>query len=147
MIQGIQHFGITVSNLDEVLHFFCDILGMEKVLVKEAKGERGEVLMGMPGISLRITVLRAKDQKDLEFIEYLSPKGEKLDLRTCNVGVPHLAFVVDDINRTYRELSALGYEFNSPPYWEGASVAGQEWGVCFVKGPDNIPIELMQPPK
>ena len=147
MIIGIQHFGITVSNLDNALHFFCDLLGMEAVLIKEAGGERSSTILGIPGVTLRIAVLRTPDGKNLEVIEYVTPKGKELDLKTCNFGVPHIALVVDDIEKVCNNLTEQGYTLNNPPYWKGESVAGPNWGVCFVKGPDGISIELMQPPR
>jgi lactoylglutathione lyase len=147
MINRVQHFGLTVSNLDEALHFFCDLLGLEATPVRETSGERPEIILGIPGASLRLSVVKLPDGNNLEVIQYLAPKGQKLDLRTCNPGVPHISFVVDDIQKMYDELSAEGVTFVNPPYWKGESVAGAGWGVCFLRGPDGISIELMQPPK
>jgi len=147
MINRVQHFGLTVSNLDEALHFFGDLLGLEATPVRETSGERPEIILGIPGVSLRLSVVKLPDGNNLEIIQYLAPKGQKLDLKTCNPGVPHISFVVDDIQKMYDELSAKGVTFANPPYWKGESVAGAGWGVCFLRGPDGISIELMQPPK
>jgi catechol 2,3-dioxygenase-like lactoylglutathione lyase family enzyme len=147
MINGVHHFGVTVRNLDKALDFFCNLLGLELVETHEASGERPETILGMPGASLRIAVLKTPDGKNLELIEYVQPKGKEIDLKTCNFGVPHIALIVNDIQKIHDELSVKGYVFNSPPYWKGESVAGQGWGVSFLKGPDGISIELMQPPK
>ena len=147
MISGVHHFGVTVSNLYNALDFFCNLLGLELVETREASGERPETILGMAGASLRIAVLKTPDGKNLEVIEYVQPEGKQIDLKTCNFGVPHIALIVSDIQKIYDELSAKGYVFNSPPYWKGTSVAGSGWGVCFLKGPDGISIELMQPPK
>jgi catechol 2,3-dioxygenase-like lactoylglutathione lyase family enzyme len=93
-----------------------------------------------------LAVVKVPDGNQIELIEYLAPKGQKVDLRTCNPGVSHLALMVDDIQRIYEDLSAKGVTFVNPPYWGGQSVAGWGWGVCFLRGPDGISIELMQPP-
>lgn len=147
MVKYVQHFGLTVSNMDEALHFFCDLLGLEATEVRETSGERLETILGIPDVSLRLCVLKLPDGNNLEIIEYLNPKGTKLDLKTCNPGVPHISFVVDDIQKMYDDLSARGVKVVNPPYWGGQSVAGHGWGVCFLRGPDGISIELMQPPK
>jgi len=147
MPKRVHHFGLTVSNLDEALHFFCDLLGLEATEMRETSGERPETILGISGVSLRLCVLKLPDGNNLEVIEYLNPRGTKLDLRTCNPGVPHIAFVVEDIQKMYDDLSARGVKFVNPPYWGGTSVAGPGWGVCFLRGPDGISIELMQPPK
>ncbi|MBC8477406.1 MAG: VOC family protein [Dehalococcoidia bacterium] len=147
MVKSVQHFGLTVSNLDEARHFFHDLLGLEATEVRETSGERPEIILGIPGVSLRLCLFKLPDGNNLEVIEYLNPRGTKLDLRTCNPGVPHIAFIVDDIQKMYDELSAKGVKFVNPPYWGGESVAGPGWGVCFLRGPDGISIEFMQAPK
>ena len=147
MVKSIQHFGLTVSNLDEARHFFHDLLGLEATEVRETSGERPEIILGIPGVSLRLCLFKLPDGNNLEVIEYLNPRGTKLDLKTCNPGVPHIAFIVDDIQKMYDELGAKGVKFVNPPYWGGESVAGPGWGVCFLRGPDGISIEFMQAPK
>jgi catechol 2,3-dioxygenase-like lactoylglutathione lyase family enzyme len=147
MIQYIQHFGLTVSDLDEALHFFRDLLGLEATPIKEGGGERAETILGIPGATLRLSVIKVPGNSNIELIQYLAPEGKKLDLRTCNPGVSHISLVVDDIQKTYDELAVSGVTMVNPPYWKGESVAGAGWGVCFLRGPDGISIELMQPPK
>jgi len=147
MVKYVQHFGLTVSNLDEARHFFHDLLGLEATEVRETSGERPETILGIPKISLRLCLFKLPDGNNLEVIEYLNPRGTKLDLRTCNPGVPHIAFVVEDIQKMYDDLGARGVKFVNPPYWGGTSVAGPGGGVCFLRRPDGISIELMQPPK
>jgi catechol 2,3-dioxygenase-like lactoylglutathione lyase family enzyme len=147
MVKSIQHFGLTVSNLDEARHFFHDLLGLEATEVRETSGERPEIILGIPGVSLRLCLFKLPDGNNLEVIEYINPRGTKLDLKTCNPGVPHIAFIVEDIQKMYDELSAKGVKFVNPPYWGGESVAGPGWGVCFLRGPDGISIEFMQAPK
>lgn len=106
-----------------------------------------ETVLGIPGISLRTSGVKTPGNNNIELIEYLAPKGERIDLKTCNPGVAHISFVVDDIQKMYDDFTAKGVSFVNPPWWGGQSIAGMGWGVCFLKGPDGIPIELMQAPK
>jgi catechol 2,3-dioxygenase-like lactoylglutathione lyase family enzyme len=146
MITGIQHFSFTVSNLEETLRFFHDLLGLEATPIREVKGERIEQILQMPGAWLRICNVTTPDNSNLEFIEYVAPKGEKIDLKTCNVGVAHLALEVDDIQKMYDDLTAKGVKFNHSPLWAEAG-ALKGWGICYLKGPDGITLELMEAPK
>ena len=146
MITGIQHFSFTVSNLDESVHFFCDLLGLEAGPVREVKGERVEQILGIPGVWLRICNVVTPDNGNIELMEYVAPKGARIDLKTCNVGVAHLAFVVDDIQKTYDDLTAQGVKFNHAPLWAGAG-ALKGWGICYLKAPDGITLEVMEAPK
>jgi len=148
MIKGIQHVSYTVSNLDEALHFFHDLLGLTASNIFEPKGERLEKLYKMNQVAQRLAIVRTPDNDVIHLIQYLSPKGEPIDARLCNAGVAHIAFEVDDIEKTYRDLSARGIEFNHPPYWGGQIIQEiKGYGVCFMKGPDGIPVELMQKPR
>jgi len=147
MIKEVQHFSYTVSNLDESLHFFCDLLGLEASPSRETGGERGATILGIEGVSLRLSIVKVPDGNNIELIEYLAPKGKKIDLKTCNPGVAHISFVVDDIEKIRQDLAAEGISLVNPPCWDGQSVAGWGWGVCFLRGPDGISIELMQAPK
>ncbi len=148
MIKGIQHFSFTVSNLDEALHFFCDLLGLSASPIMEPKGERLDKLYKLQEVSQRLAVVRTSNNDIIHLIEYLSPKGEQIDSKMCNPGVAHIAFEVDDIQKMYDNLTGKGVEFNHPPYWGGQKIEDiKGWGVCFLKGPDGIPIELMQAPK
>ena len=148
MIKRIQHSSYTVSNLDEALHFFCDLLGLQASTILEPRGERLDKLYQLQEVAQRLAVIRTPGDDIIHLIEYISPKGERIDPKLCNPGVAHLAFEVDDIQKTYDELIAKGVEFNHPPYWGGQKIEDiKGWGVCFLKGPDGIPIELMQAPK
>ena len=146
MITGIQHMSFTVSNLDDTIHFFSDILGLEVSSIREAKGERVEKILQIDGASLQICNVITPDNGNIEFIEYLAPKGQKLDLRTCNTGVAHLGFEVDDVQKMYDDLINKGVKFNHPPVWADEGPM-KGWGVCYAKGPDGITLEFMQPPK
>jgi len=128
MIKRIQHSSYTVSNLDEALHFFCDLLGLQASTILEPRGERLDKLYKLQEVSQRLAVVR-------------TPGDDVIHLA-------HLAFEVDDIQKTYDKLTAEGVEFNHPPFWGGQKIEDiKGWGVCFLKGPDGIPIELMQAPK
>jgi len=45
MITGIQHFSFTVSNLEDTIHFFHDLLGLEATPIRQAKGWRIEKVL------------------------------------------------------------------------------------------------------
>lgn len=146
MITGIQHFSFTVSDLDESLKFFGDLLGLPTTPVREVAGERIEKILGISGAKLRISNVLTPDNGNVELIEYVAPKGERIDLKTCNTGVAHLGLVVDDIQKFYNELSAKGVQFNHEPLWAGVG-ALKGWGISYFKGPDGITLEAMEPPK
>jgi catechol 2,3-dioxygenase-like lactoylglutathione lyase family enzyme len=144
MIKSTEHFSFTVSNLADTLHFFCDLLGLKASPIAEVNNEDVQKIIKMPGALLRISLVQTPDNRKIELIEYVKPKGEKIDLRTCNAGVGHIAFLVDDIQKMYDELTKKGVKFNSPPVWAVSNDGKGKWGVCYLKGPDDITLEFIQ---
>ncbi len=54
-------------------------------------------------------------------------------------GYDHLGLQVDDLDAAHKTLSAKGYVFFMPPQQQG------DLRIAFLKGPDNITVELLQP--
>ncbi len=139
MITGIQHFNISVSNLDEAVNFFCDFLGLE-VLVPAVETDAVGLSRstGIPDARIRVCVLKTPDNDELEITQYLQPKGRKVELKICNIGISTLAFEVDDIRQTYSDLSSRGVDFyHSPLTVESGPFKGRV--ACYLKGPDGKP--------
>ena len=81
----------------------------------------------------------------IEIIEYVNPRGEDIPLDTNRTGVGHWAFQVDDLQREYERLKALGVHFKSEPNYiaEGVNKGGY---AAYFTDPDGITLELIQPP-
>ena len=146
MIKAIQHLSYTVSDIDEARSFFVDTLGLEANEVRDVSGERVEQIIGFENLHMKISNIITPDNGNIELIQYVSPKGKQLDLATCNTGVAHLAFVVDNIDKTYKAWSAKGVKFIHEPLWAGAG-ALKGWGIAYFRGPDGITMEIMEAPK
>ncbi len=144
MIKSIEHFSFTVSKLEESLDFFCNKLGLQATPIMEVKNRDVSKIIGMPDAVLRISLVRLADGEKIELIEYVQPRGTPLDLNTCNTGVAHIAFEVSDITGLHKKLSRQGIKFTSPPVWNKGNDGKGKWGVCYLKGPDDITIELIE---
>lgn len=144
MIKAIEHFSFTVSSLEESLVFFCDKLGLEATPIEEVNQPDVQRIVGMPDARLRIALVKLPGDKNIELIQYIQPKGKSLDLTTSNTGVAHIAFEVSDITALHKHLSSQGITFLSPPVWTRSNDDRGQWGVCYLKGPDNITFELIE---
>ncbi len=144
MIKSTEHFSFTVSNLDQALHFFCDLLGLKATPVAEVEDEAVRKIVGMADAVLRIALVQLPDGKNIELIEYVKPRGAAVDLATSNPGVAHIAFNVDDIEKMYADLSAKGVTFVSGPVWAPGNDGKGRWAVCYLRGPDGITMELIE---
>jgi len=150
-VQALWHFSFTVSDIDQSVAFYADLLGMEVVTRQDQANAYTEKLVGMPGADLRVAMLRipgfpaGPSRHHLELVEYVHPRGVKADVRTNNVGAPHLAMVVEDIHAEYARLTAAGVRFRSEPVEIVAGVNTGGWTVYFLD-PDDITLEISQPP-
>lgn len=146
MITAIQHISYTVSDVETARAFFTDKLGLEATPIREVSGERVEQIIGFSDLKMKISNIITGGNGNLELIEYVSPKGKKLDLSTCNTGVAHIGFVVDDVQETYDEWTSRGVQFIHEPLWaSGGALKG--WGISYFRGPDGITMEIMEAPK
>ena len=148
---GVWHFSFTVSDLDRSIAFYRDLLGFTLVHVQEQDNEYTRRLVGYPDARLRVAQLavdgqpRAISTHDLELVEYVSPVGARGDAGICNPGAAHLAITVDDIHDRHQQLVTAGVTFVSPP---NEITAGVNRGgfACYFHDPDDIVLELLQPP-
>ena len=147
MVLSVWHTSWTVSDLERSIAFYCDLLGFELLRRRVRTGIFIETVVGFPGAELHIAALRIPQasappsQHHLELIQYVSPKGSKLELNTNNIGAAHLALEVKSIHDDYRRLSAAGVRFVSPP----VEIPGGGY-ACYMRDPDGFTIELVEPP-
>lgn len=150
-VTGIWHFSFTVSDLDASVAFYRDLLGMTLVHVQDQDNDYTRSLVGYPDARLRVAQLRSGpaagtgSSHDLELVQYLAPVRPRLDPERARAGAAHLAFVVDDALAVHARLAGAGVRFVSPP---NAITAGANRGgyTCYFLDPDDITLELVQPP-
>ena len=115
------HTMVRVSDLDESLDFYCNMLGLREIQRREhEEGRFTLVFLAAPG----------DEDAQIELTYNWDPEeyGEGR-----NFG--HLAYQVDDIYETCQRLMDLGVTINRPP---------RDGRMAFIRSPDNISIELLQ---
>jgi catechol 2,3-dioxygenase-like lactoylglutathione lyase family enzyme len=150
VLHEVFHFSFTVSDIEASIAWYRDVLELELVHRQRQDNEYTRTLVGMPDAVLEVAQFRiartvpAMSTHVLELVEYVAGAGETLPLRTNNVGVAHLAFVVTGIHDEYERLRSLGVEFRNPPVAivEGVNRGGYS---CYFNDPDGITLELIQP--
>lgn len=142
---AVDHTGFTVRNLERSLGFWRDVLGFELSHTPHHTGKLASEVTGVPGAEIKIAVLKGYGHK-IELLEYVSPNDRKedVDLRPCDVGHAHVAFVVDDLDGMLAKIAASGWQPpGTPQTLESGPNAGKR--VVYVRDPDGVTIELMQP--
>jgi len=152
MLLGVFHTSFTVADLDCSVGWYTDVLGMELVHRQVQDNEYTRTLVGNSRAVLEIAQLKLPEVTPgvsthlLELVEYRRPPGDRPELLTHNVGVAHLAVLVDDVAERYERMRRQEVVFVSPPV---AITAGANKGgfTCYLKDPDGITLELFQPPE
>ncbi len=123
------HTMIRVSDLDQSLKFFCDLLGMREVRrVVNEKGRYTLVFLAAPDDQL--TGPENRKSPLLELTYNWDP-----EVYTGGRNFGHLAYEVDDIYALCQKLMDAGVTINRPP---------RDGNMAFIKTPDGISIELLQ---
>ena len=138
MITGHNHTSITVSDMDTMLSFYRDIVGMKLVDSTESKHDDDSATgSGFEGLHMKVVKLKMGSFV-LELVDYVNKKGQKLDTRPTNIGSFHIGFTCSDIHAVYADMVAKGVRFKSAPY---------SWGegrpsACYGLDPDSNRFEL-----
>lgn len=115
------HTMVRISDVDESLRFYCDLLGLKETRRKD-RPEHGYML-----------IFVAPDENPEAEVE-LTYNYEPEDYDGGrNFG--HLAFNVDNVYDTCQRLQDGGVTINRPP---------RDGRMAFVRSPDGISIELLQ---
>jgi catechol 2,3-dioxygenase-like lactoylglutathione lyase family enzyme len=138
MFVRADHVAISVQDMDKVIAFYRDVIGMEKVFDREF-GEPMARLIGEPGARVRIVHMRL-DESVVELFDYRSPEGRapRPDPRQSDYGLIHIGFIVEDFWGTYRHLCDHDVAFLGEPVEirPGVFVAyfhGAEYEVCEIR--------------
>ena len=115
------HTMVRVSNIEQSLHFYCDLLGLKEMR-----------RIDRPEHKYSLIFVAAEKNPDAEVeLTYNYDPEEYTGGR--NFG--HLAFRVDNIYDSCKRLMDGGVPINRPPH---------DGRMAFVRSPDGISIELLQ---
>jgi len=120
----ILHTCLNVSDLDRSIEFYTDHLGLKFVSRREIRQNNAEIAFLKDESGAAIELTHWRDKKTLA-------EGDNFD---------HIAFAVDDIESTVRELKKRGVTIAMEPY----SLQGSTSKIAFIKDPDGNWLELIQ---
>jgi catechol 2,3-dioxygenase-like lactoylglutathione lyase family enzyme len=147
-IISADHTGITVSDLEQSLAFWRDVLGFELSHTAHQTGAMAKEITGVADAEIKLAVLKSTGGHKIELLEYLAPPDRKghVDLRPCDVGSAHVALLVDHLDAILEKISASGWKAAGEPQ---TLMSGPNAGkrVVYVRDPDGTTIEFMEMPK
>ncbi len=131
LVGKIDHIGIAVSNLDEAVKLYRDVLGLEL--------HGTEVV---PEQKVRVAFLPVGDT-EVELLESTSADGPIAKfIETKGQGIQHIAFRVNDIEAALEEMKAKGMRLidDKPRYGAG----GAKIAFLHPKSTGGVLIELCE---
>lgn len=140
MIRGIHHVSVSTCDLERLLLFYRDLLGLKLVLDTQiADNPSFDKVVGLEGSRARGVFLQAGNAF-IEFWQYNAPVGKApVENRpACDAGLTHMCFDLENLEATYEKLAAVGVVFLSPPQHLGTVI------TCYIRDPDGNLIELRQ---
>lgn len=120
------HTMVRVADLDAALKFYCNALGLRELRRTEHQAGRFTlVFLAAPG----------DDDAQVELTYNWPDADGNVEAYTGGRNFGHLAYAVDDIYATCRQLMEHGVTINRPP---------RDGRMAFVRSPDGISVELLQ---
>ena len=97
MISHIEHIGIAVENLTEAIAYYENVLGLKCYAIEEIADQKVRTAFFQVG-QTKVELLETTDPD--------GPVGKFIEKR--GPGLHHLAFAVDDVNRSLQEVADKG---------------------------------------
>jgi glyoxylase I family protein len=139
MILGVHHTAIAVSNIEEGMAFYCDVLGFE--LVMNADIPSGIDVMtdalGVPDSEFKVRMIK-KGNSILEMFEFGQSEAGDVARPPNKIGITHIALCTDDPESDYAMLEKAGVVFNA------ALMGGNPDRFAYGRDPFGNVIELLE---
>jgi glyoxylase I family protein len=149
MLRRFFHVNICVRDMERSIRFYQE-LGFTKAndfILGGGNPGIGQAL-GLEVKQLRGVFMRLGDDPHapvLDLVQFIDPSPQGQPYATLNhIGICRIAFIVDDIEKTYATLMAKGVQFIAP-LQRYAGPRGTTIGIMCFKDLDGTVLEVMSP--
>jgi catechol 2,3-dioxygenase-like lactoylglutathione lyase family enzyme len=141
VLLSARHVGIVVHDMERMLHFWRDSMGLEVVIDFWEEGYFIDTVQGLSGVRLHMIKLRAPDGSIVELLQdeaHPTPPAQRNDL--CDRGIRHLAFTVADVEAAWKTLHREGCTTLSEP----VTAPDGKARLFFARDPEGNLMEIVQ---
>lgn len=140
-ILSVNHTGISVSDINEAIRFFCDGLGgscTKPVLYTDSFIER---VTGIKGAQIDIAQVTLPGH-EIELLQYVAPQERRQSsARPCDPGHLHISLLVEGIEALIQHMDNFGFKPVGPI--EVRQTSSGTVKSIYTYGFDNVVVELM----
>lgn len=148
MLKEIMHVGITVSNIENSIKFYRDILGLTLKGQAVMEGKETDKLFAMNNCKVKIAYLNGSDNiisPPIELLEFVNNKTIKDKSQLNKISISEICFRVDNIEKTYKHLINNNVEcLSEPQEFDFTAYGFSKSKALYFKDPDGIILELME---
>ena len=142
---AVHHVGITVADLERSIGFWTRLIGRPERDRRVLDGPRLGTLLGYPAARIDSCWFDLPGGVALELLHYLEPVEEAYDPGNAHPGNVHVCLRVDGMEQAHAHALAAGARPVSPAPIEVAQGPRAGWKVAYVRDPDGVTIELLEP--
>ncbi len=144
MVTDFNHSGVVVKDLDGMVDFYCNTLGLsvrrEVDSVAPPEGDH----TGVAGARRKLVFVGKPDGTHLlELVHFIEPESPSGHLDKHQLGASHVCFNVEGMQQLYESLSGKGVEFVTPPIFRDAPDGGRR-GICYARDPEGNWLEFIE---
>jgi catechol 2,3-dioxygenase-like lactoylglutathione lyase family enzyme len=146
-VRGFDHVSVSTADLDRSISFYSDLLGIPMVDRGEDASEQLRQVVGVDDVSIRWADLDLGEERVLELLEFITPRGGSIPGSLWNPGSGHIGLWVDDLDALHARLLEANVPVRSRPVtwrepgpWDGVR-------ILFAIDPDGVWVELVERPR
>ena len=148
MLKEIMHVGITVTNIENSIKFYRDILGLTLKGQAIMEGKETDKLFAMNNCKVKIAYLNGSDNiisPPIELLEFVNNKTIKDKPQLNKISISEICFRVDNIEKVYKHLIDNNVEcLSEPQEFDFTAYGFSKSKALYFKDPDGIILELME---
>ena len=149
MVGRIYHVGLTVSDLDRSIAFYRDILGLAFQGEIFMEGEETDKMFRRANCKARVAYLngsKAVEAPPVELIQFVDSEIHKTQSDLFVTSISEVCFYTDNNDSVYKHLVDNNVEcLSEPQYLDFRSDGFGESRAFYIRDPDGIILEMMQP--
>ncbi len=145
MITGFNHSGFVVKDIEKMVTFYRDTLGLSVMREVDSVAPPEGDHTGIPGARRTLVFVgKPEGEHALELVHFITPPSPEGHLHRHQLGSAHICFNVTDLAALSEKLKAEGIRFITDPIFHDTPEGRR--GICYIQDPEGNYVEFIQPP-